>query len=84
MKLHASTQNVFSLNTPMPFAGQWEQGATRHRARFTVRPFVFEDVPQTIETRDAIARKQEIVCAVILGLCLLFSFAVCFTQLAFL
>ncbi len=84
MKLQASTQNVFSLNTPLPFVGQWEKGAARRRASFTIRPFAFEDVQQTVETRDTITRKQEIVCAVILGLCLVFSFAVCFTQLAFL
>ena len=83
MKLHASTQNVFSLNTALPFVGQWEKGTAR-RARFTVRPFAFEDVQQTVDSRDALARKQEIVCAAILGLCLLFTFTVCFVQLAFL
>lgn len=83
MKLHASTQNVLSLNTALPFVDQWEKGGPR-RASFTIRPFAFEDVQRTVDNQDAVARKQEIVCAIILGLCLLSTFAVCFSQLAFL
>ena len=69
------------MNTALPLVGQWEKGATR-RASFTVRPFAFEDVQQTVSNRDELARKQEIICAVILSLCLLFTIVLCLSQLA--
>ena len=81
MKLQAATQNVFSMPTALPLVGEWEQRAAR-RASFTIRPFAFEDAPQMLRARDELARKQEMVCAVILSLCLLFTIALCFTQLA--
>ena len=83
MKMQTSTQNVFSMNTALPLVGQWEKGGAR-RASFTIRPFALEDVRRTVGDRDELARKQEIVCAVILSLCLLFTIAVCLGQLAFL
>ena len=81
MKLQASTQNVFSLNTALPLVGQWEKGATR-RASFTIRPFAYEDVQQRVSNRDELTRKQEFICAVILSLCLLLTLVLCFSQLA--
>ena len=81
MKLQAATQNVFSMNTALPLVGQWERGAAR-RARFTIRPFAFEDVQRTVSNRDELVRKQEMVCAIILSLCLLCTIVLCFAQLA--
>ena len=81
MKFQASTQNVFSMNTALPLVGQWEKGATR-RAGFTIRPFAFEDVQQTVSNRDELARKQELLCAVILSLSLVSTFVLCLSQLA--
>ena len=81
MKVQTATQNVFSMHTALPLVGQWERPAAR-RASFTVRPFAFEDVQQTVSRRDELARKQEMICAVILSLCLLFTLVLCFGQLA--
>ena len=71
------------MNTALPLVGQWETGRSR-RASFTIRPFALEDVRQTVGYQDELARKQEMICAVILSLCLLFTIAACLGQLAFL
>ena len=81
MKLQASAQNPFSLQNPLPLVGHWDNRTTR-RSTFAIKPFAFEDTDRLADQTDAAARKQEIICAVILGLCLLFTVAVCLSQLA--
>ncbi len=81
MKLQASAQNVFSMNPGFSTTGRWEQPSSR-RSSFTVKPFGSDSIEANVDRQDELTRKQEIVCAVILGLCLLFTFAVCFCQIA--
>ena len=81
MKLQASAQNPFSLQDSLPFVSPWASRTTR-RSNFAIKPFAFDEEEGLAARTDAIARKQEIICAVILGLCFCFTMAVCLLQLA--
>ncbi len=79
MKLNASTQNAFDLDAMFPGIPSWEKGAGR-RPRHRIKPFDLESGRPTLADRDALARKQEVICAVILVLCLLFTLVHSMTQ----
>ena len=81
MKLQATAQNPFVLSNSLPLIGHWDNGTAR-RSNFAVRPFALYGEALSADQTDAVARKQEIICAVILALCFLFTVAVCLSQLA--
>ena len=80
MKLNASAPNAFAFTSALPLAGQWERAAVR-RPRYKIKPFALGLDRSSLAQQDELAHKQEVVCAVILGLCLIFSLLNCMTQI---
>ncbi len=80
MKFNASTSNAFSFTPASSLINGWETETAR-RPRYKIRPFALEEVRPTLAERDDLARKQEIICAAILALCLIFTLLHCMTQL---
>ena len=66
----------------LPFPGHWNQGGSTRQPRADLRPLAFGSTVRQAAANDEASQKQELVCSVILVLCLLATFVLAFAQIA--
>ncbi len=77
MKSTASFQSSMFFQPTLPITGHWGE-STQRISRRRARPLRLP----SLNTDELAANKQEVVCGGILALCLFYTLAHCFIQLA--